>query len=326
MDDSGSIRVDDHIVAEPGATLRDAAVRALRGSPKVLSPSWLYDDRGSELFDEITRLDVYYPTEAERSILQAHAGDIAAATGVDTIVELGSGTSDKTRTLLDAFHERGTLRRFVPVDVSRATLVDAAHTLAERYPGLDVHAVVGDFTRHLHHLPNDGRRLVAFLGGTIGNLFVEERRAFLGALADVLRPGEWLLLGVDLVKPVQRIVDAYDDRQGVTAAFVGNALHVLNRELAADFDVGAFDYVPMWDAREERMDLRLRPAEPQHVRLGAAGVDIDIAAGEELHVEISAKFRADRLADELDELGFGMGHTWTDDRADFALLLAVRRD
>ncbi len=325
MSDRGSITVEDHFAGESATTtLRAEAVRALTRWPKVLSPSWLYDDRGSELFDEITRLDVYYQTEAERSILLAHADDIVTATGADTIVELGSGTSDKTRTLLDAFADRGTLRRFVPVDVSRATLVHAANTLADRYPGLDVHAVVGDFTRHLHHLPQDRRRLVAFLGGTIGNLFVEERRAFLGALADRLRPGESLLLGIDLLKPVQRIIDAYDDRQGVTAAFVANVLHVLNRELDADFDVGAFDYVPMWDAREERMDLRLRPAEPQQVRLAAVDLDVDVAAGEELHIEISAKFRRERIVDELRELGFETQELWSDDRDDFAVLLARR--
>jgi L-histidine Nalpha-methyltransferase len=322
MDDAGSITVEDHFVAGTATErMRAEAARALQRSPRVLSPSWLYDDRGSALFDEITRLGVYYPTEAERSILRAHADQIAATTGVDTVVELGSGTSDKTRTLLDAYSARGTLRRFVPVDVSRATLVEAATALASRYPGIDIHAVVGDFTRHLHHLPREGRRLVAFLGGTIGNLFVEERRAFLGALADVLRPDEWLLLGVDVVKPIQRIIDAYDDDRGITAAFVGNVLHVLNRELLADFDVGAFDYVPMWDAREERMDLRLRSSEPQHVRLAAIDIDIDVAAGEELRVEISAKFRLDGLTDELNELGFRTENVWTDD-GDFALLLA----
>jgi L-histidine N-alpha-methyltransferase len=326
MERNGSITVDDHLEGSSAtATLRAEAAQALRRSPKVLSPSWLYDDRGSELFDEITRLDVYYQTEAERSILQAHADDIVTATGADSIVELGSGTSDKTRTLLDAFAARGMLRRFVPVDVSRATLVHAANTLAGRYPGLDVHAVVGDFTRHLQHLPEEGRRVVVFLGGTIGNLFVEERRAFLGALADRLRPGESLLLGIDLLKPVQRIVDAYNDGQGVTAAFVANVLHVLNHELDADFDVGAFDYVPLWDAREERMDLRLRPAEPQHVALRAIDIEVDVAAGEELHVEISAKFRPERIVEELGELGFDTRELWTDDHDDFAVLLARRR-
>jgi L-histidine N-alpha-methyltransferase len=326
MDRSGTIKIDNHLpVGWVADTMRDEVSRALTRRPKILAPRWLYDDRGSALFDEITRLGEYYPTEAERSILHAHAADIVAVTGADTVIELGSGTSDKTRTLLDAYRADGRLRRFVPLDVSQATLVEAASALATRYPGLEVHALVGDFTRHLQHLPDGERRMVAFRGGTIANLYVEERRAFLGALGDRLGSGDSLLLGIDLLKPVQRIVEAYDDPHGTTAAFVGNVLHVLNREVGANFDVGAFDYVPLWDAREERIDLRLRPAEPQQVRVAELDLDVDIAAGEELHVEISAKFRPERIIDELSELGFETRELWTDDRQDFGLLLAFPR-
>ena len=218
--------------------------RGLGSQPRSLPPKWLYDDVGSRLFDAITHLDDYYPTKRERSILQEHAADIVAACDATTLVELGSGTSDKTRLLLDAFTAHGRLRRFVPVDVSEATLRDAADQLSVRYPSLRVEALVGDFTLHLGHLPGGDRRMVAFLGGTIGNLYVEERAAFLGALADSLEPGDWLLLGTDLVKSADRLIAAYNDPQGVTAAFVLNCLGVLNRELGADFDLDAFSYVP----------------------------------------------------------------------------------
>jgi L-histidine N-alpha-methyltransferase len=326
MDDAGSIKVDNHLPPDWSSTLlRDEVARALTRRPAILAPRWLYDDRGSELFDAITRLPEYYATEAERSILTARAAEVAVATHADTVVELGSGTADKTRTLLDAFWSSGQLRRFVPLDVSQQTLIDSASRLSARYPGLEVHAVVGDFTRHLQFLPASGRRLVAFLGGTIGNLYVEERRAFLGALADRLQAGESLLLGIDLVKSVERIVDAYNDRHGLTAAFIANVLHVLNREAAANFDVGAFDYVPLWDAREERMDLRLRPADPQSVYVSALDLEVELGAGEELHVEISAKFQPDVMIEELNGLGFDIAGNWTDDRHDFGLLLAIRR-
>jgi L-histidine N-alpha-methyltransferase len=310
-----TVREADHLVE-----LR----RALQARPRTIPPRWLYDDRGSELFDEITRLPEYYPTEAERQILDTHAAMIAEVTAATTVIELGSGTSDKTRTLLDAFVAHGRIERFVPLDVSEATLVFAAEVLAQRYPGLVVDPVVGDFTRHLALLPQGGTRLVAFLGGTIGNFYLEERRAFLGALADALASGDWLLLGVDLVKRVDRIIDAYDDSQGVTDAFIRNALHVINRELDADFDVGNFDYVPFWDRREHRVDMRLRAEEPERAHIGALDLDVEFEPGEELRVEISTKFRPADLADELAEAGFGDVEFLTDDNDDFALALARR--
>ncbi len=224
-------------------TLVEQVRRGLASHPRTLPPAWLYDAEGSRLFDEITRLPEYYPTRAERAILVEHAADIAAASDATTLVELGSGTSEKTRILLDALRDPGRVAgpvgRFVPVDVSHETLRQAALDLAERYPGMEVEAVVGDFTLHLGHLPRDGRRMVAFLGSTIGNFHYEERRAFLGALADSLDPGEWLLLGTDLVKDADRLVAAYDDAQGVTERFIRNAIVVLNRELGSSFTVPA---------------------------------------------------------------------------------------
>lgn len=300
-----------------------ADVRQGLGSrPLRLPPKWLYDDEGSRLFDEITRLPEYYPTEAERSILAAYAADIVAACDATTVVELGSGTSDKTRLLLDAFAGAGALHRFVPVDVSEQTLRDAAVMLTERYPETAVEAIVGDFTLHLGHLPEGQRRLVAFLGSTIGNLYLEERGAFLGALADSLDPGDWLLLGTDLVKDADRLVAAYDDAQGVTEAFVRNCLVVLNRELGADFDPDRFDYAPLWDARMGRMDLRLRSTAPQTVTVPGADLVVEIAAGEEVQVEISTKFRREQVARELGAAGFEVRETWTDPAGDFAVTLA----
>lgn len=300
--------------------------RGLARHPRTVPPRWLYDDRGSELFDEITRLPEYYQTEAERQILIEHATLIAEITNATTVIELGSGTSDKTRAMLDAFVAHGTLERFVPLDVSAATLQEAAAMLRRRYPEIVVEPIVGDFNRHLHRLPTGGTRLVALLGGTIGNFYVEERSAFLGALADVLAPGDWLALGVDLVKPLDRLLAAYHDPQGVTGAFIRNALTVINRELGGDIDVGNFDYVPLWDDRERRVDMRLRACEPEHARIDALDLDLDLEAGEELRIEISTKFTKEQLLADLSEVGFGDASFFTDPAGDFGLALVRRRE
>jgi L-histidine Nalpha-methyltransferase len=315
------------VLLEPdraGGSLLDDVRRDLARHPRTLAPKWLYDDVGSRLFDEITRLPEYYPFAAERSILVEHAAEIVTASGATTLIELGSGTSEKTRLLLDAFTATGQLNRFAPVDVAEGTLREAADQIARRYPGLQVEAVVGDFTLHLAHLPGGGRRMVAFLGGTIGNLYLEERRAFLGALADVLEPGDSLLLGTDLVKSADRLIAAYHDPAGLTAQFVGNALRVLNRELGADFDLDSFCYIPYWDPVMERMDLRLRSETPQRVTIPGADLVVDLAVGEEIRVEISTKFRVSKVAAELEQAGFGVTRVWTDRAADFALTLATK--
>lgn len=296
--------------------------RGLGRRPLRLPPRWLYDDRGSELFERITRLPEYYPTEAERAILQREASTIAQLTGADTIIELGSGTSDKTHTLLGAFTDTGQLQRFVPFDVSEGTLRSAAAALSVDYPGLRVHGIVGDYTLHLSHLPTDGVSMVAFLGSTIGNLYEEERRVFLAMLAEHLPRDAWLLLGVDLVKPVDRLVDAYDDPHGVTAEFTRNVLHVLNRELGADFDVDTFDHVALWDPLRKRMDLRLRANGDHSVTVPGAAVRVDLHDGEEIRVEISTKFQIPTLAAELDIAGFRIRQLWTDPPGDVAVLLA----
>jgi L-histidine Nalpha-methyltransferase len=308
---------------ETSAALRADARAGLTATPKTLPPRWFYDERGSELFEDITRLPEYYLTGAERSVLQTHAADIAAATRADVLVELGSGTSDKTRLLLTALREAGTLHRFMPFDIDPSVLRSAATALVEEYPGLAVDAVVGDFTRHLDELPRHRRRLIAFLGSTIGNLSPAERAVFLAGLADTLAPGDAFLLGTDLVKDPARLVRAYDDSAGVTAAFNRNVLTVLNRELKADFDLGAFDHVARWDATAEWIEMRLRSRTAQTVSIAALDLEVRFAAGEDLRTEISAKFRRDGVERELTAAGMTMTHWWTDAAGDFALCLAV---
>lgn len=318
-----TITVDVHLGSSDLRAVLMADARAgLTATPKSLPPKYFYDDHGSELFDEITRLDEYYPTRAEREILSARADDIAAITGADTLVELGSGTSEKTRLLLEALARAGQLRRFVPFDVSETTLRMAARDIAAEHPTIDVHAVVGDFEHHLDRLPTGGRRLVVFLGGTIGNLVPEPRARFLGQLARGLGPEDSLLLGTDLVKDPARLVAAYDDRLGVTAAFNRNVLAVLNRELGADFDLGEFDHVARWDPDTEWIEMRLRARTAQTVRIAALDLIIELEAGEEILTEVSAKFRQTAVTAELAGAGLSVTRFWTDAAGDYAVSLS----
>jgi L-histidine Nalpha-methyltransferase len=317
------VRVDVYLTPdELEAALRADVRDGLTSSPKELPPKWFYDERGSQLFDEITRLPEYYPTRCERAILVAHAADIAAAAGADTLVELGSGTSEKTRLLLDAMRATGQLRRYGPFDVSEETLLAAGAQLERDYPGLDVHAVVGDFECHLDHIADGGRRMVAFLGGTIGNLPPAERKRFLADLADALRPGETLLLGTDLVKDVERLEAAYDDSAGVTAAFNRNVLAVINRRLHADFDPDAFAHRALYDTDNDWIEMRLVSARKQRVHVADLDLAVDFAADEEMRTEISAKFTAARVEAELADAGLELANWWTDDGGDFGLSLA----
>ncbi|MET8542232.1 L-histidine N(alpha)-methyltransferase [Kitasatospora sp. NPDC004799] len=294
----------------------------LTSQSKWLPPKWFYDARGSELFEEITRLPEYYPTRAERAILTARAGEIAAATGARTLVELGSGSSEKTRLLLDALRALGTLDTYVPVDVSESALTAAGTALAAEYPGLAVHGVLADFTARLGLPPEGGPRLVAFLGGTLGNLLPPERAAFLRGLRAALDPGDFLLLGTDLVKDPAVLVAAYDDSAGVTAEFNRNVLNVLNRELGADFDPDAFEHVALWDAEQEWIEMRLRSLRSQTVKIPALDLPVHFDRGEELRTEVSAKFRRERVAGELAAAGLRLSHWWTDPEGRFGLSLA----
>jgi L-histidine Nalpha-methyltransferase len=303
---------------ERNTELREEARLGLTSTPKELQPKWFYDERGSELFDAITRLPEYYLTRAERSILERYAREIAAITDATTLIELGSGTSDKTRILLDALSPQ----LFVPFDVSEETLRASAQKLAREYPALEVMAVVGDFEHHLQLLPTGGRRLLAFLGSTIGNLPPTQRARFLNDVAATLDDGDAFLLGVDLVKSPARLVAAYDDASGVTREFNLNVLRVLNRELDGDFDVSAFEHVARWNAEAEWMEMFVRSLREQTVRLEALELEVAFDAGELMRTEISAKFHLRRLADELEAAGLVVQRWWTDDAGDFAVLLA----
>ncbi len=305
------------------AALRCDVVEGLGSMPKELPPKWFYDHRGSRLFDEITRLEEYYPTEAEREILLRHAPAIIAEAGADTIVELGSGTSDKTLALLDAARHDGRLRRFMPFDVSEEFLRASAHRLAERYPGLSIHGVVGDFDRHLHHLPRGGRRLVVFLGGTIGNYEPVARKELLAQIVEGMVPGDHLLLGTDLVKSTARVELAYNDPGGITAAFNKNILEVINRELGADFDPQRFDHVALWDPDEEWIDIGLRSRIEQQVSIAALDLEVSFGAGELMRTEVSSKFRTDRLSEELAAVGLDLKALYSDRRGDFGVSLSV---
>jgi L-histidine N-alpha-methyltransferase len=302
-----------------GKSLRQDVADGLTAFPKTLPPKWFYDERGSELFEEITRLEEYYPTRRERAILTERAAEIASVTGARTLLELGAGSGEKTRLLLEALS--GTLETYVPVDVSGDFLASAADQIAADHPDLRVQAVVADYERHLDQLPGGPRRLIAFLGGTIGNMEPAERVSFLGGLRASMGEDDALLIGADLVKTPQRLVRAYDDALGVTAEFNRNVLHVINRELGADFVVSRFEHVAIWDGAEERIEMRLRSTQAQTVRVGALDLVVEFAAGEEMRTEISAKFRRERFEASAAAAGLRVDQWWTDKDRDFVLSL-----
>lgn len=302
-----------------------ADVRAgLTGVRKTLPPKYFYDARGSELFDEITRLPEYYLTRAESSILAERAPEIAALSRCESLVELGSGTSAKTRLLLNALTAGGTLREFVPVDVDPAVLTEATEALHAEFPGLRIAPFVGDFERDLAAVPVRGRRMLAFLGSTIGNLEPAARRKFLAQVAAALRPGEAFLLGIDLVKDAGRLLRAYDDSARVTAEFNRNVLAVINTELDADFAVEQFAHVALWNPESEWIEMRLRSEGQQRVTIAGLDLTVSFAAGEEMRTEISAKFRRAGMEAELAVAGLRPVRFWTDPDGDFGLMLSER--
>ena len=322
---SANITVDVHLDPEwMDRALRADVSAGLSATPKELPPKWFYDDVGSELFDKITRLTEYYPTEAEREILHDRATEIARLTGADTVIELGSGTSEKTRVLLDAFAATGRLQTFVPFDVSEATLRHAAWSIAAAHRGLRVHAVVGDFEHHLSTIPQGGRQLTVFLGGTIGNFSPPVRRSFMAEVSARMRPGDTFLLGTDLVKSIDRLELAYNDPAGVTAAFNKNVLNVINRELGANFDPDLFDHVAFFDTENEWMDLGLRSSTEQIVRVAALDLEVRFGGDELMRTEISAKFRREGIEAELAQAGLDLVELWTDTAGDYALSLSTK--
>jgi dimethylhistidine N-methyltransferase/ergothioneine biosynthesis protein EgtC len=316
--------LDDRLPADYfTSTLHSDVLHGLSGTPRTLPPKWFYDKRGSDLFEQITRLPEYYPTRAEQEILTRRAPEIAALTRPATLIELGSGSSRKTRLLLDALTTGGTLQRYAPLDVSAAALEEAGEAICRDYPGLRVSATVADFETDLALSDEPGPRLLAFLGSTIGNFDADQRLAFYRTLSRTLTSDDVLLLGADLVKDPAVLIRAYDDAAGVTAEFNKNVLHVLNRELGADFDPDAFDHVALWNGEHERVEMRLRSRTAQTAKIRDLDLTVDFAPGEDLRTEISCKFRRESLTAELKEGGFTVRHWWTDPAARFALLLAV---
>jgi L-histidine Nalpha-methyltransferase len=323
MPASPELTVDVHLNAfDLRRALEDDVRAGLLANPKSIPPVWFYDEEGSRLFELITELPEYYPTRAERALLERHADEIAICSGADTLVELGAGSCTKTRLLLDAMADGGRLQRYLPFDVSDDFLRCAAAELQADYDELEIHAVVGDFHRHLSEIPESGRRLVAFLGGTIGNLTPEQRQRFYFDLNCSMPSGDHLLLGTDLVKDPDRIVAAYDDQDGVTAEFNRNVLRVLNRELDADFVPESFEHVARWNEDQEWIEMRLRSSADQQVTIGDLGVGITFADGEELLTEISAKFTPDKIEEELAAADFVVDRMWGAEEGEFLLTLA----
>jgi L-histidine N-alpha-methyltransferase len=318
------IRIDVLVdAADRRAELYDATFWSLRRTPRELPAVWLYDERGSNLFDEITRLPEYYLTRREREILMSRAGEIAARTEARTLVELGAGTSEKTRLLLDALDYEGTLERFVPLDVSEEVLRASAEEIASRYSRIAVHGIVGDFERHLAALPDGSGRLIAFLGSTVGNLYPERRARLFAAVTAALGPDDAFLLGVDLVKEPARLEAAYNDRLGITEQFVRNALTVANRRLGSSFQQDRFAFEARWDAEAEWMDIGFRAREEHMVAVPELELELPFAAAERLRREVSAKFRREEIEAELAAAGLTTTAWWTDAAAEFALLLAT---
>jgi dimethylhistidine N-methyltransferase/ergothioneine biosynthesis protein EgtC len=316
--------LDDRLPAGYFTDSLHADVRqGLGTTPRTLPPKWFYDKRGSDLFEQITRLPEYYPTRAEHEILTRRAPEIAALTRAATLIELGSGSSRKTRLLLDALTAGGTLARYAPLDVSAAALQEAGEAICRDYPGLRVAATVADFESGLPLSDEPGPRVLAFLGSTIGNLDAAQRRTFYRTLSLALSGDDVLLLGADLVKDPETLVRAYDDPAGITAEFNKNVLYVLNRELGADFDPETFDHVALWNTEQERIEMRLRSRIAQTVKIPDVDLSLDLAESEDLRTELSCKFRRESLTEELKEGGFTVRHWWTDTAGRFALLLAV---
>lgn len=318
--------VRNYLEAGDERALADDVLDGLTRPFKELPPKHFYDTVGAELFDQICEQPEYYPTRTERAILVDRAAEIVALTGASELVELGSGTAAKTRILLQAMADAGTLRRYVPIDVTEGMVRDVAAQLTDEHSELTVHGIVGDFERHLQHVPEpDGPRIVAFLGGTIGNFPPGSRRRFLRRVAELLRPQDFLMLGTDIVKDPAVIEAAYDDAAGVTAAFNRNVLRVLNRELDADFDPESFEHVAFYDREREWIEMRLRASKKMSVHVGALGLDIDFAPREELRTEISAKFTPERLSGDLAAAGLELAELLTDPDGMFALSLARPR-
>jgi L-histidine Nalpha-methyltransferase len=301
------LRIDRHGVREAFA---DDVRHGLTRELKELPPKYFYDPRGSELFDRITTLPEYYPTRCERSIINRYAP--CMVDGAEELVELGSGSASKTRALLYAMAGAGSLRRYVPFDVDESVVEACALELLDLYPGLSVHGVVGDFQRDLAQVPDGRRRLFAFLGGTLGNLYPRDRECFLAGLRELMHPGDRLLIGTDLLKDRAILEAAYNDSEGVTAEFNRNVLSVVNTGLGADFRPEAFEHVAFFDEANSWIEMRLRANGAQRVRIEGASLEVVFADGEEMRTEISAKFTRAAIERELTAAGLVLDRFFTD--------------
>ena len=308
-----SCPIDVHLPAGFAAeALKHDARRGLAAIPRSIPPKWLYDSVGSALFEQITVLPEYYPTQSEAEILARHAEEICSTAGCDTLVELGSGSSTKTRLLIDAMASTCGLDCYVAVDISEAAIRGAGEGLVREFPNLSVRGLVADFEHQLHLLPREGRRLVAFLGTTIGNLEPPQRHAFLDSVRATLVAGDRFLLGADLIKPTSVLLPAYDDAAGVTAAFNKNILNVLNRGVGASFDPECFDHVALWNENWHWVEMRLRSRCDQTVRVEDLDVTVRLRAGEDIRTEVSTKFSRQGLEEELARVGLAPDGWWTD--------------
>jgi L-histidine Nalpha-methyltransferase len=319
------IRIDSFLSETDERSLAYDVLDGLTRPFKEIPPKHFYDAHGSELFERICELPEYYPTRTEREILLRRAGEIVERTGAGELVELGSGSAEKARILLGAMSRAGTLRRYVPVDVSESALEAAALELVDEFEELTVHGVIGDFERHLDRVPRPSAgapRIVALLGGTIGNFPPGTRRRLLREIGRLLGPSDRLLLGTDLVKDPRVLEAAYDDSQGITAEFNRNVLRVINRELDADFQPDAFEHIAFYDRAHEWVEMRLRAVRPCSVLVAGLGLRVEFAAGEELRTEISAKFTRARIEDDFAAAGLGLECWYTDSDRLFAVSLA----
>ena len=318
-----NLKIDVHLdQGGAPATMAREVLEGLTARQKRLPSKYFYDERGSGLFERITEQPEYYLTRAEQALLEEHAAEIHRIARPEELVELGSGSAKKTRLLIEAGLAAGTLRRYVPVEVSQDMVERSAHRLAERYPTLEVRALVGDFDEHLSRIPDGGRRLVAFLGSTIGNFDGEEAPAFLRKIERVLHGGDWFLLGTDLVKDRRALHDAYNDAAGVTAEFNRNILNVINHHLDGDFDLERFEHVSRWNEEGSRIESYLRSVGDQRVHLAAIGLDVVFADGELLWTEVSCKYTRESVTALLAEVGLVLEHWFADADGAFALSLS----
>lgn len=308
-------RLDCHVAAGDDSAAADELRRAL-GAPRPWIPArWFYDDAGCDLFVQITALDEYYQTRTEQALLDEHMDALVRGHGITELVEIGSGAARKTRTILDGMEGAGTLRRFIPFDISPGAITASAADIAGAYPGVRVHGVAGDFSRHLSRIPRrpaDGRRMVAFLGGTIGNLDPPKRRTMLRRLARLLRPGDCLLMGTDLAHDPEVLVRAYDDAEGITAEFNRNIIRHINHAYAGDADPGHFAHVARWNARASRIEMHLRARRDIDWNIAGLGIVVPIEAGSTIRTEISCKFTRESVRAMYEDAGLALA-AWNED-------------